>query len=312
MEEVLFEDMRIFLCIWQHDANYFGPIASANLFSGQWTCIQGAVSVTSDDIHRGNFYWMLDCIDPTDNQVIYIDDFDIFKLYDNPDKNSNNSFIINDKPYIKGYPYWEIGNRTGEEAVDWYFEHIGDYPVSSMNEMVYTLTREKIEQFQLKLTYDIERDWLNSMVKDELANAIDANRTLLGAFSSEIGYIFTGEEILNSMNANASKFKADLTVFSNHLSMIKNTSNHTQDRLTYSIYLMRNDYFDGYQYRIMRSDGILKSGNINRELYYLLSGYCSEYYDLTTYNRPSVNRIFVNYSYLSEEYYYSLISGGSL
>ena len=114
------------------------------------------------------------------------------------------------------------------------------------------------------------------------------------------------------MNANASKFKADLTVFSNHLSMIKNTSNHTQDRLTYSIYLMRNDYFDGYQYRIMRSDGILKSGNINRELYYLLSGYCSEYYDLTTYNRPSVNRIFVNYSYLSEEYYYSLISGGSL
>ncbi len=310
---------------WAHGENYFGPIADTNLFSGKWACIQGSLAVTSDDIHRGDFYWMLDCIDPVAGQVLYIDDFVIYKLSDNTNINDATTPVINDKPFLKYYQYQGMGNRTGDEAAAWYYDRMDTMNVAGQFELIFTFTKDMLVPLKNILNEIAQKLWWQEQKQLELSELRKAIKMILGyAFSNSLGEIFTTMDIYESVNSAGGAYFSDITKFNNDLTYLYDLPETIQKDVTISICLLRKSAYGGFEYRIYRSDkrGIIdknapgseKLGIIDESLYNVLVAYCTHVLSgnyehpvesVSYYQLPSVNKVFMGYSYL-DEYMYRL------
>ena len=310
---------------WDHSGNYFGPIADTNLFSGRWACIQGSLVVTSDDIHRGDFYWMLDCIDPVAGQVLYIDDFVMYKLSDSTNINDATTPVINDKPFLKYYQYQGMGNRTGDEAAAWYYDRMAVMSPKGQYELVFTFTKSMLVPLKNILNEIVQELWWEQQKQLELLELKKAIETIMGnAFSNQIGAIFTTMDIYESVNSAGRAYFADITKFNDDLTYLYDLPETIQQDVTISICLLRKSVYGGFEYRMYRSDkrGIIdknapgseKLGIIDESLYNVLVAYCTHVLSgnyehpiekVSYYQLPSVNKVFTGYSYL-DEYMYRL------
>ena len=309
--------------IQKYEENYFGVIADANLFSGQWKCIQGSFAVTSDDIHRGDFFWMLDTIDAIEGQVLYIDDFVMYKLSDSTDINNATTPVINDKPFLKYYSYQGMGNYTGDEAAAWYYDRMARMNPKGQYELIFTFTKSMLVPLKNMLNELAQKAWWEEQKILELAGIKKAIEIIFGnAFSKKIGPILTVTDIYETVMEAEQAYFSDVVKFNNDLTYLYDLPETIQKDVTISICLLRKSAYGGFEYRIYRSDkrGIIdknapgseKLGIIDESLYNVLVAYCmhvlSGNYEhpvesVSYYQLPSVNKVFTGYSYLQEYTY---------
>lgn len=286
--------------IQKYDENYFGKIALVDTVEDTWTCIQGWISVQSQDIHKGTFSWMLDVIDPIEGQIVYIDDFDIFKSSDNPNPNQAQESVLNDKAFEKDFWYFYMPDYTVDEAAAWYYDQMASVDASKHLELVYTISETQANDLDNKLMTIINNQW-DMEANQELIDAIQtAGSLLLQTIVPECAPIIGGIDIVSSIFNISSSGIPQLSDFQEHLSDIIILDNYTQTNMTVSIYLLMHDKFglNEYQYKIVRSDGIEERGSINKDIYDTLIGFCNYYVMGTTFNIPSTNRILSTYNYV--------------
>ena len=324
--------------------NYFCPVASATINPNEWVCLQGDVRVTSNDIHCGEFYWMLDCIDATEGQVIYIDNFSIFKasdsttLMDTPlgEVPDITGIAFNDKAFLDYYVYDNMPvGLTKAQAADWYFEKLSSQTNTSSFETVFTFTPTQADQLKAHLL-DIQlQEWRDENLYTEFNKSISIALDVLslyGTFLGEVyGYISTVVDVVDYFNELNELYFSDEQNFTNRFvrACIPSIST-TQEDVTISVYLLRCVLtpFDEtecyYEYKIVRSDdrGQLSEdryGLIDKEMYSFIMAYCSRVmagnHDVpvqTSYfQRPAINKVIHGYSYL-KEYQYKAIYPGDL
>lgn len=305
---------------WVHGENYFGPIADTNLFSGKWACIQGSLAVTSDDIHRGDFFWMLDTIDAIEGQVLYIDDFVMYKLSDSTNINDATTPVINDKPFLKYYQYQGMGNYTGDEAAAWYYDSMARMNPKGQYELIFTFTRDMLVPLKNMLNDLAQKAWWEEQKILELAGIKKVIEIIFGnAFSGKIGPILTVTDIYETVMEAEQAYFSDVVKFNNDLTYLYDLPETIQQDVTISICLLRKSAYGGFEYRIYRSDkrGIIdkkapgseKLGIIDESLYNVLVAYCTHVLsgnyehpvqNVSYYQLPSVNKVFTNYCYLDD------------
>jgi carbohydrate binding domain len=309
--------------IQQYEENYFGVIADANLFSGQWKCIQGSFAVTSDDIHRGDFFWMLDTIDAIEGQVLYIDDFVMYKLSDSTNINDATTPVINDKPFLKYYQYQGMGNYTGDEAAAWYYDRMARMSPKGQYELVFTFTKSMLVPLKNILNEIVQDLWWEKQKQLELSVLKETIENIIGnVFSNQIGAIFTTTDIYETVTSAGRVYFADITKFNDDLTYLYDLPETIQQDVTISICLLRKSVYGGFEYRMYRSDkrGIIdknapgseRLGIIDESLYNVLVAYCTHVLSgnyerpiesVSYYQLPSVNKVFTGYSYLQEYTY---------
>ena len=286
--------------IEQYEENYFHPLQLITTEENTWQCIQGWISVRSEDIHKGTFSWMLDVIDPIDGQIVYIDDFDIFKSSDNPNPNQAQTSVVNDKPFEKDFWCPNMPEYTVDEAAAWYYDQMVSVDASKHLELVYTISQTQALDFADKLHAIINNQWGD----EETDNFIEAVETacslLFPVLVPECASIVAGIDIAAALFQISVSGSPELEDFYTDLATMIISPNHTQTNMTISISLLMHDKFglNEYQYKINRSDGETITGSINSNIYDTLIGLGNYYVTGNTFNVPSMNRILTTYNYI--------------
>lgn len=276
-----------------HEPNYFSVVQSATIEPDTWTYIQGSFSVASDDIHRGEFYWMLDCIDPVDGQIVCIDDFHIFKVSDvvslPGEKVDSASQTINDKPFLDYYYYENMPNYdTEDERAAWYYTQLNNSQLY-WGEVVFTFSHDTFNQLvndylnnDLNAWWKEQSDTQIELIKDStlaivtsmITHAPNLDSSKLDLF---ISAVCKPADFTNVVNKLSSLYKSDLSRLAVTFANTRDEDSYdtgAQDGSTVSIYLMHSDYAK-YEYKICHSSqrGVLDKnqyGELDKETYTFL------------------------------------------
>lgn len=295
--------------IQKYDENYFGKIALVDTVEDTWTCIQGWISVQSQDIHKGTFSWMLDVIDPIEGQIVYIDDFDIFKSSDNPNPNQAQVAVVNDKPFEKDYRYCDIDDSLSkDETAAVYYDNMVNIEEQDLNdhlELIYTLTEEQFSDFS-RFVWEALKKEEQGLSQEETVDAIiDAALTIAG-FIPTYGTVFSIVQIIFSLRPESKAYFREF--WEEAVNLKPKTS---QERVTYSICLLKSileiDSLTGpailyryLEYTVYTSDGQSFKGTFNQDAYTEIINLCSYFVDNTTWSTPSRNKVYHGYSYIYE------------
>lgn len=300
-----------------HNTNYFHVIKSVSIKSNEWTCVQGWITVTSDDIYRGEFYWMLDCIDTCSNQVVYIDDFDVYKASDSTYTNQS-EMPINIKQFDKLYNYenmpsYLMDDSRIDERAAWYYDSFAETASLAHYELVFTFTRNECDEFSEMINKVLLKQWWKDQEGISLNTSVELAKALLSSWVPMLGDIITVSDVVNTISRCSYAYKSDLSHFYNGFNYENAASKHQsslQDDVTISVYLLKKSIFGGYEYKIIRSDHRGRAnkdsiGMIDEELFNTLVFYCTHiltdgYGTSSYYKQPSFNMVFNNYSYINE------------
>jgi len=299
--------------------NYFCPIVGATIPVNEWICLQGSVRVTSEDIHRGEFFWMLDCIDACDGQIIYIDNFSIFKASDSTEyMNTSNgpvydltAYVVNDKAYEDYYTYENMPYFSDEEdAVSWYYNRMDNVNYQGQYELIFTFTKTQVDQLIYNLADMHLEQWWENCSSSEIEALSDICSAVLGQLPGlELGLdiIDVANEIQNEGDAYLSSLE-DFTLALTYYSM---PASSTQENITFSICLLRKSVQGGFEYKFYRTDETTlvreQVGILNENIFCILVNVCSKVIagnynfpvsNLSYTQRPSVNKVYPNYSYI--------------
>lgn len=306
-----------------YEPNYFSVIQPSTIQPNTWTCIQGNFSVTSDDIHRGTFYWMLDCIDPAEGQILYIDDFHLSKTSDVvkvPGEDFDiTGFAVNDKPFLDYYYYENMPtNYSEDERAAWYYDRLNSAPLY-FGEVVFTFSHAKYEE----LVNDYLNKCLNKWWKDKEIEQLNLTQEATEIIISEIikysgnvpaqkvdGFISTikaAKELKSIVGKLGNLYKSDLNRLALTFADARDEGGFdtgAQDSSTVSIYLMRSDLYK-YEYKIVHSSqrGVLdrnQYGELTEDTYvYLLNDLMSRLTDGYVwdgvYNEDGSPRVYLSY-----------------
>lgn len=243
--------------IEQYEENYFHPIELITTQENTWQCIQGWISVRSEDIHKGTFSWMLDVIDPMEGQIVYIDDFDIFKSSDNPNYMQPQEAVINDKPYDPNTWYPGAGDLKGDEAVAWYYDTMVNTDYKKHLELVYTLSGTKIKSLYSDLKRRAEQE-LTQREIEALAETLNDATELLMQNIPMMAPFLVAIDILSVIQDMVSPiYDFQWNKIRNAMDRDLEEEGLTQEFITASIHLLKHDtlVLDSYQVKIQWSDG---------------------------------------------------------
>ncbi len=278
----------------EHGTNNFGVISVKNSPESTWVCLQGSIYVESEDIDKGYFRWMLDIIDLADNQVVYIDDFDIFKASDNPNQGQGLVATVNDKPYEANYDY-------GSSIYDCtsYFNAMNNIDQYKHFEFVYTF---KNESHAKEFAETIRAAALEEWNAEQWQTVVDAAETACNAIMGELvpgyGELMTIIDLVDASMDIENAFKAGINRFYLDITGAINAGDAAQSNWTISVHVLRHTTTNTMEYMVVRSDGAFSAYcELLPGSYTSLLGYLNQHVTGTTHNTPSINKIHSNYLY---------------
>ena len=298
--------------------NYFGVVSTATITPGEWVCIQGGVIVTSDDIHRGSFYWALDQIRALPGQDIFIDDVDIFKSSDSTNASNLTTFQINTKQFQPFYSYPNMPTFSDENsASEWYYDRMDEINSNGRYELVYTFNTTQANYLRELLANAALEEWWGEQIQGDIEATQELVNIALSAMIPEFGEVVEIIDFIKFVNEQSSKYFSDIGHFSNVFTAASSKMNENQNPVTISVYLLKKQPTSGYEYKVVRSDdrGVLsvnRMGEMSQGVFELAKMYCTRVaanvYDLEEgfpqtipyTHMPSVNKVYIGYSYLNE------------
>ncbi len=284
--------------IEQYANNSYGTVRIERTPEDTWVCLQGSINVYSDDIDKGYFKWMLDVIDLADDQVVYIDDFDIFKSSDYIWETDVNGIRVPIKVHHKAYePNYNYGGNI-TNSLQYYNAMASVDPLQHV-EFVYTFKNQShAAEFKRELNDLMQAQW----VEEQWNTYINSIQTCTNAIISELvpgyGELMTIIDLYQAVQDVDNLFNATMDKFEDDFTYVYDLPSTEQTMVTYSVCVLRHVQTNAMEYRIMRSDNVeQKVCSISPETYSVLLGYLNKYVDGSTHNTPTVSTIHPNYLY---------------
>ena len=277
--------------------NYFTVLDQETTVEDQWVKLAGEVTVNNAEINVGTYYWMLDLIDVYDNQEIYVDNVEIYKVSDIAPTTSSNG--VNYKPFEKGYNYVDIEPQLTEEMkASTYYSNM-QFGYARGTEFILTLTEDEYNNLCHELTA-IATDQYDQQKENELNDALKSTIFTFAQKNPSMALAGMVDDILGSIDTFFTLGADDIVNICLNANSIYTEPVKKQEDITYSFCFHVNTYenfnlVEYFEYKIQSSTGMSAWGPVNEDIQNYLLALCLYYQNNN--DHISTNKTYVEYSY---------------